>query len=503
MTLKGMDEPHYLEGGKVVVFKRPTVKKPVWNARFALNGHPRYIWRSLDTVDLATAKIAALDQYAEIKFKLKHGLPITSKTVEQVSEEFLEEQEVLAAAGKESEHMLRNNRKGLRYWNDYVGRKLVHSLTQSDIDGYILWRLDYWKGRDKPPTAKLTPSDRTLEWEFGALRRCLNWATKKGFADRDKLPSIEFKPRTRNKRPALTKLQYGKLLRYLLWENENVKGSAVRHYRKMLRTYVLFMLHSGLRVGEARNLRWRDLEKFVQADGRANYYVTVNGKTGTREVIPHPIARKQLDKWRTETKFPGLDDFIFCNDDSQPIHDMREGFNTLIRNAGIERSTDGRKITIYSLRHTYATFRIRYGKRYDIFILAANMGTSVDMIRHYYGQIKPRDAVERLTTYFSGLALLGTQRASAGLREHIQNGRRFRRPFKLRFMWPVRAHAANAAVRRRLKFTERSSLAAMRTLSSSPDTTASLSSSRVGTRFEASPTSIADFFGLISSRLLP
>ena len=30
-------------------------------------------------------------------------------------------------------------------------------------------------------------------------------------------------------------------------------------YRKMLRAYVLFLANTGLRVGEARNLRWQDI----------------------------------------------------------------------------------------------------------------------------------------------------------------------------------------------------------------------------------------------------
>ena len=43
----------------------------------------------------------------------------------------------------------------------------------------------------------------------------------------------------------------------------------------------------------------------------------------------------------------------------------------------------------YSLRHTYATMRISEGV--SIYQLAANMGTSVEMIENFYGKKRMRD----------------------------------------------------------------------------------------------------------------
>lgn len=45
-------------------------------------------------------------------------------------------------------------------------------------------------------------------------------------------------------------------------------------------------------------------------------------------------------------------------------------------------SSDGAKYSLYCLRHTYA---VRTLGRVDIFSVAQNMGTSVEMIQHYYG----------------------------------------------------------------------------------------------------------------------
>jgi integrase len=52
-------------------------------------------------------------------------------------------------------------------------------------------------------------------------------------------------------------------------------------------------------------------------------------------------------------------------------------------------SADGKKRVPYSLRHTYATMRIAEGV--SVFQLAANMGTSVEMIEEFYGKKRMRD----------------------------------------------------------------------------------------------------------------
>ena len=55
----------------------------------------------------------------------------------------------------------------------------------------------------------------------------------------------------------------------------------------------------------------------------------------------------------------------------------------------------------YSLRHTYATMRISEG--ISVFQLAANMGTSVEMIESFYGKKRMRDPkMAKKVTKFRG-----------------------------------------------------------------------------------------------------
>jgi hypothetical protein len=55
-----------------------------------------------------------------------------------------------------------------------------------------------------------------------------------------------------------------------------------------------------------------------------------------------------------------------------------------LKAAGLEYDTHGNKRSIYSLWHTYETFRLQHGTK--VYWLKKNMGASVAMIKRHYGQ---------------------------------------------------------------------------------------------------------------------
>ena len=73
----------------------------------------------------------------------------------------------------------------------------------------------------------------------------------------------------------------------------------------------------------------------------------------------------------------------------------------VLNEAGVQRGSDGKKRVPYSLRRAYATMRISEGV--SVFQLAANMGTSVEMIESFYGKKRMRDPkMATEVTKFSG-----------------------------------------------------------------------------------------------------
>jgi integrase len=122
--------------------------------------------------------------------------------------------------------------------------------------------------------------------------------------------------------------------------------------------------------------------------------LTVRGKTGEREVVCNEGVDRIVDElkaYRTNELGlqPPADEFIFAHPNGALIGSFKKGFERALKEAGVLHGSDGKKRVPYSLRHTYATMRISEGV--NVFQLAANMGTSVEMIDDFYGKKRVRD----------------------------------------------------------------------------------------------------------------
>jgi len=169
----------------------------------------------------------------------------------------------------------------------------------------------------------------------------------------------------------------------------------------MLTNYVLVLANTGIRVGEARNLSWSDIDIFLGDDAKENIVLQVRGKTGAREVVARTLAVKgylhriwELRCDEIQAK-PPMREAIFCHKDGSTIRNFKRGFNALIKAACVKFDSNGQRRVIYSLRHTYATFRLHEGVNH--FTLARNMGTSVKMLESFYGHASNRAMASELT----------------------------------------------------------------------------------------------------------
>jgi len=86
---------------------------------------------------------------------------------------------------------------------------------------------------------------------------------------------------------------------------------------------------------------------------------------------------------------PPDQEFVFCHVSGDPVGSYKGGFQRVLGEAGVLFGSDGKKRVPYSLRHTYATMRLAEGV--NPFQLAANMGTSVEMLEDFYGKKRMRD----------------------------------------------------------------------------------------------------------------
>ena len=82
-----------------------------------------------------------------------------------------------------------------------------------------------------------------------------------------------------------------------------------------------------------------------------------------------------------------LDLPVFCLPDGSVTEHLRQTFKAFLTEAGLLKCLKtGRDLTLYSLRHTYATFALVNGG-IDIHALTKQMGTSIGMIERHYSHL--------------------------------------------------------------------------------------------------------------------
>lgn len=362
----------------------------VWQVRVPVKkqGRRRYIWRSLRTTDRGVAQQAAAKFAMEVMFHERYGLSLFPRKVTEVIDAWLEEEDLTPAMRKAAW-------KALRYWREWFGEKLITEL--GDQSDYLPWRRGYWKrkSRDGKPTTSANPADRTLVLEIQTMRRVFAFAKRRGMiAVEPQLPVM--KRIKRNRRPALTIDEQEQLKVFLdsSWANTL--------HRQTVKAMILTLLMTGIRVGEAKSLRWGDLER-LNLDGslgsnigtHSTYLLRVSGKTGEREVVAYQELINVLSAyqcWRLGNEvWRGERSLIFSDSVGNPIGDIRESWHNVCRQAGIGH------FALYCLRHTYITNHLRSAESPDIYMLARNCGTSVEMIEKFYSHVRTRDAIQKLS----------------------------------------------------------------------------------------------------------
>lgn len=89
-----------------------------------------------------------------------------------------------------------------------------------------------------------------------------------------------------------------------------------------------------------------------------------------------------------------LDRKVFVFPEGDAPHSLDDVFERLMVESNLLKDATGKNRTLYSLRHTYATFALAEG--IDIHTLARQMGTSTLMIEKHYSKLTPMMAAAKL-----------------------------------------------------------------------------------------------------------
>ena len=379
--------------GQVSVFRRPNSRN--WQCRFKL---PTGQWHVASTgTDVhEQARQQAISIYAAVNARVEQGLAVQSRTFDQIA---LQEIDAMTKKAKSGE--------GKQTYADYVfalnkylipffGKTEVSQITAEQIKDFEAWRISQMG---------LVPKASTKRNHASAYNRVIRLARQKGYLHEARsVPILDATGERGDARPAFTQQEIDQLLEFMRSWEQTGRMAIERLIHPLCRAYVEFLVYTGIRHGtEAIPLRWRHIQWHWIGE-RRYLRVWVSGKTGPRYLIAKNSVIETLQRLITwQGLVPNtldaviearLDRLVFCFPNRQKPHRMEGVFRKLMRDSGLAKDGAGKTRTLYSLRHTYATFALAEGV--DIHTLARQMGTSVGMIEKHYSKLTPMMSAEKL-----------------------------------------------------------------------------------------------------------
>jgi integrase len=382
-----------IHGGLVSLFKRSGSNQ--WQCRFKL---PNGQWHSTSTyqADLELSKQSAVAIYERSMAKIAQELSLKSKTFKQLAVEELESLTTAAREGKGKSIYRDYSFVINKYFIPFFGGYCLTDITPQIVQEFESWR-DSQMGRHPMASTKRTHS--------AAYNRIVERARIQSLIPKDlAIPLLDIQGAPGEARPAFSETEIAKLLAFMPgWEQTGHRGRT-RSIRQLCRSYVEFLLFTGVRTGtETMPLRWKHLQ--WHCIGSQRYLkIWVSGKTGPRYLIAKHAVIETLNRLITFQGLPfedlagllssGYNRKIFVMEDGTQPYSLNGTFERLLKECNLLKDVSGRNRSLYSLRHTYATFALAEGV--DIHTLARQMGTSTLMIERHYSKLTPMMAAAKL-----------------------------------------------------------------------------------------------------------
>lgn len=355
---------HSLMGGKLHLYKRENSR--FWQCSTYLAGKNHRI--STKEESLASAKEVAEDWYLSLRGKARSGEITSEKTFAQAAAQFVREYDVLTEGQRNAKYVKDHHNRLRNHLIPYFGNLALSKVTAGTVQDYRIFRAHGSNGK--------RPSRSTMHHEIVTLRQVLKTAVRHGWLDR--LPDLSAPYGASGKiahRAWFSPDEYRTLYQATRRHAREAKGKWWQWAAEQLHDYVLFMANTGLRPDEANGLEYRDVAIVEdETTGETILEIAVRGKRGvgyckstTGAVRPFERLVKRNSPAPTDRVFPA---------------NHKKQFNRILERESLKFDREGNRRTAYSLRHTYICLRLLEGA--DIYQIAKNCRTSVEMIERYY-----------------------------------------------------------------------------------------------------------------------
>ena len=384
-----MSEHHTILGGKVHVYKRPNSSS--WQCATYLAGKNRRTTTKEDS--LSKAKEFAEDWYLQLRGKLRDGELVSGKPFRDAAKLYLREFDIMTQGQRNATYARGQHARTNGHLVPFFGSMVLPEITAGTINEYRIHRLEESKAlRGKPP------AHNTMHQEIVTLRQIFKTALRHGWIEH--LPDMSAPYRASAKishRGWFSPEEYKQLYEATRKRAQHPKQPRFRWEAEQLHDYVLLSANTGLRPDEAMRLQFRDV-KIVddEGSGQTILEIEVRGKRGIGFCKSTVGAVRPFERLKTRQRPEGGPGRAGSRKDSLESGEWRQPgttellfpkwsrdlFNAILEEEKLRVDRDGRPRTAYSLRHTYICLRLLEGA--DIYQIAKNCRTSVEMIEKYY-----------------------------------------------------------------------------------------------------------------------
>jgi integrase len=269
--------------GRIVLYKRADHQNPKWTVRLKVPTVSGFVVKTTEDFE---ARRFAEDLYYRLEGKAHRGEPINSPTFRRVFTEWSRvpvADQVVRTAKYVNGNVRRVELWALQYFADTT----IDRITEIKLADYVDWRLSQPK----------RPAVVTLKNERTAIRQLLRFAKRRGYiAD---VPEFVIKSGRINARPDIPEVEWHRLTRFLPLYVDRAQDKRRQRERFYLALYILILGNTGLRIGEARRLRWSDVSTTRTLTDEVRAILSVRGKTGEREVVCNRGVERYLDELRS------------------------------------------------------------------------------------------------------------------------------------------------------------------------------------------------------------
>ena len=424
-----------------------------WYCLFRRPGERVPVRLTTGTADDAEARRKAQAEFIKLQTRISSGKPRKDVTFRIVAEKLAEElEDELKARKKYGERAPNGDRlrhpqtlgKKINHIRSYLipffADKEIKDISDDDIRRAKTHFATYWtegpgknisklsfvkNGRVQETTRrKLGVSNRNTINQYAMTINEVLRFSKTHFRTEHRLTKTVYTDRLDSPRSSITADQFKSICDL---QQKRINSEKRGYHKWRLRRVICafeFVLYSGLRVAEVHSLKWGDIAVIPVQSGKTLHISNVRSKLKpVRSVVCRSEIMNTYGEMLTHRKTEDPLEYVFSNEFNplKPCH-INDGVQVLLQKADLWSDGKGGYRTLGSMRHSYCQWMIHNMTPFNLYRLAANMGTSEVQIRkHYASDINLRENLEALAgTIDIGLADVFKD-AKAGAKREIKN----------------------------------------------------------------------------------